>query len=77
VLLYLGLATANWHAYRDPLKNEAVIQALIVMWTLLALARIYTGASGLEEWKTGLPWLAFDALTAALLGIFYLKGRRG
>jgi hypothetical protein len=77
VPLYLGLAVANWHAYRDPVKNEGVIQALIAMWALLALAHIYTGVTGLEEWKTGVPWLAFDAVMSALLVFFYLKGRQG
>jgi hypothetical protein len=76
VPLYLGLATANWHAYRDPLKNVAVIQALIVMWSLLALSHIYTGVTGLEAWKTGVPWLLFDGVMAVLLIIFYQKGKR-
>lgn len=75
VPLYLGLATANWYAFRDPLKNVAVIQALIVMWGLLALTHIFTGATGLEEWRTGLPWLVFDAAMAALLVFFYPRNQ--
>jgi hypothetical protein len=58
-------------------KNVAVLQALIVMWTLLALAHIYTGVTGLEEWKTGVPWLVFDGLMAVLLVIFYPRVKRG
>lgn len=77
VPIYLGLATANWHAFRDPVKNVAVIQALIVMWGLLALIHIYTGVTGLEEWRTGLPWLAFDAVISALLVIYYPRNLGG
>jgi K+-transporting ATPase A subunit len=64
------------HAFRNPNKNEAIVQMLIILWGLLALVHVYTLAAGIEEWNNGLRLLVMDAIMTAGLVYFYIRAHR-
>ena len=61
-----AFAVAYWFAYRDPVRNRAILLAGIVDNGLITLTIVYLAATrGLESW--------FIGLSAVLTGIFFVS----
>lgn len=72
----LGLAAAAWYAYRNPIKNVAVVRALLAIYGLWAAIALYHGIVGLERWGLAL-WTVIPAgLLAIALAVFYPRGQK-
>jgi hypothetical protein len=74
--IYAALCFANWHAFRNPVKNEAIVQMLVVLWGFLVLIHVFTLGTGIEEWNSGLRLSEFDFVMTAGLAYFYFYAKR-
>lgn len=73
VPLYLAISFGNWHAFRDPIRNEALTQMMIVTWGLLIPTHIFTLGTGIEPLNSAIRLGIFDFILTAGLVYFYLK----
>ncbi len=76
VPIYLALSIASWHAFRKPLQNVGVIQALLIMWVGLVMTHLLNAVTTDEQLGGTMPLLAFDAIMAAAFAYFYPRRER-
>ena len=71
----LGFALALWYAFRDPVKNIAIVRAVIVWFGLEALLLLLASFTGDITWSTTLSGIIIDAILAIGLGIYYPRSK--
>jgi hypothetical protein len=73
VPLYVAISFGNWHAFRDPIRNDALTQMMIAAWGLLVPIHIFAVGIGIEPISSAMRLGAFDLILTAGLVYFYLK----
>ena len=74
--ILLGVATANWYAFRNPLKNVAVVRALISLQGLSILVALYDGFTGAEQWTPAIGSIIFAVVFGGGMAYFYPRGEK-
>ncbi len=72
----IGFALALWCAFRDPVKNSAIILAVIVWLSLEALLLLIGGIAGKIPWSGALPGVILDGAIAIALVVFYPRRKK-
>ena len=73
VPIYVAISLGNWHAFRDPVRNDAMTQMLIAVWGLLIPTHLFTVGTGVESLNSAIRLGILDFLMTAGLVYFYLK----
>jgi hypothetical protein len=74
--LFLALFVASVYAFRNPQKNVAIINTLVVGYGLSGLVGLWNGITGDETWTGVLPGIIACVVIAAGLVIFYPRGEK-
>jgi len=75
-VLAVAIAAGAWYAFRNPVKNVAIVRVLIAATGLSALLALFNGLTGREEWGAALGSILWGGLFALALGYFYPKGAK-
>lgn len=74
--MFAGIGAASWCAFRDPVRNAAIVVMLIVINALTVLVALYDGIAGIEEWAPALVSLITGSVFTIGLWKYYPRAEK-